>query len=504
MPEPRAVTGAVADAGPVRDFCDKHWDTDVLPLIHEHIRVPAVSPAYDPDWEAHGHLDRAVDAAAAWLRDVPLPGLRVEVLRAPGRTPLIFFEVPGEGARSDETALFYGHLDKQPEGDGWTEGRTAWEPAFDGTRLYGRGGADDGYALPASVTAVRALAEQGAARPRCVGVLEAGEESGSPDLDHWFAQLAPRIGEVGLVVCLDSGAGDYERLWLVTSLRGACGGTLDVRVLGDGAHSGDAGGVVPSSFRVLRQLLDRLEDGATGTLRPSALHCEVPDGRRAQTREAAALLGDQLWGRFDWSGDASPVSLDPAELLLNRAWRPSLEVTGADGLPPVATAGNVLRPHTRLKLSLRLPPTVDSAAAVAEVGRLLEADPPYGASVRFTPDQVLADGWHAPAELPWLSEALSAASRACFDGADVARIGQGGTIPLMGRLTRQFPEAQFLACGVLGPGANAHGPNESLHLPYARRLTASLSLALNAYALRDETAPSSPSGVQGAGPAGAR
>ncbi|MEV5606218.1 M20/M25/M40 family metallo-hydrolase [Streptomyces sp. NPDC052299] len=476
------------DPAPVREFCDAQWETEILPLVRDHIRVPAVSPAYDPEWEARGHLDRAVDAAAAWLRAVPLPGLRTEVLRAPGRTPLIFFEVPGAGTRSDETVLFYGHLDKQPEGEGWTGGRTAWEPSFDGTRLYGRGGADDGYALPASVTAIRALAEQDAARPRCVGVFEAGEESGSPDLDHWFGELADRIGEVGLVVCLDSGAGDYERLWLVTSLRGACGGTLDVRVLGDGAHSGDAGGVVPSSFRVLRQLLDRVEDGATGTLRPAVLHGEVPPERREQTRAAAALLGDGVRERFDWYGDTSAVADDPGELLLNRAWRPSLEVTGADGLPPVASAGNVLRPHTRVKLALRLPPTVDGAAAVAELGRLLEADPPYGATVRFTPDRVLADGWHAPAEEPWLSAALSGASRACFDGADVARIGQGGTIPLMGKLSRQFPGAQFLACGVLGPGANAHGPNESLHVPYARRLTASLSLTLNAFAVRERCA----------------
>ncbi|MFB7166091.1 M20/M25/M40 family metallo-hydrolase [Streptomyces sp. NPDC056242] len=487
MPE-QPIPAVAADPARVRDFCDNQWDDELLPLIKEHIRVPAVSPAYDPGWEARGLLDKVAQTSAAWLRTVPLPGLRVEVLRAPGRTPLVYFEIPGHGARADETVLFYGHLDKQPEGDGWDAGRSAWQPVFDGTRLFGRGGADDGYALPAAVTAVRALAEQGAAHPRCVGVFEAGEESGSPDLDHWFGELASRIGEVGLVVCLDSGAGDYERLWLVTSLRGHCGGTLDVRVLGDGAHSGDAGGVVPSSFRVLRRLLDRLEDSATGWIRPESLHCEVPDERRAQVGEAAALLADQVWRRFDWYEDedghrTGPVTDDPAELLLARAWRPSLAVTGADGLPSVASAGNVLRPHTRIKLSLRLPPLVDSADAVAEVARLLEADPPHGAVVRFTPDRVLADGWHAPAERPWLREALSAASRACFDGADVARIGQGGTIPLMGKLTGRFPEAQFLACGVLGPGANAHGPNESLHVPYARRLTACLALTLNAYAL---------------------
>lgn len=475
-----------ADAALVQDFCDAHWDAEILPFLAEHIGIPAVSPAYDPDWETQGHLDRAVDTAASWLRNTPLPGLRVEVLRTPGRTPLIFFEAPGEGTHADETVLFYGHLDKQPEGGGWTEGRTAWEPAFDGTRLYGRGGADDGYALPAAVTALRALADQGAARPRCIGVFEAGEESGSPDLQHWLTQLAPSVGEVDLVVCLDSGAGDYERLWLVTSLRGACGGTLDVRVLGDGAHSGDAGGVVPSSFRVLRSLLDRLEDSETGSLRPHVLHCPVPEERRAQARETAALLGGHVWGRFDWHENTAPVTGDAEQLLLNRSWRPTLEITGADGLPPVVSAGNVLRPGTRVKLALRLPPTADSTAAVKEVGRILEADPPYGASVRFTPDRVLADGWQAPPEQPWLSAALSAASRACFEGADVARIGQGGTIPLMGKLTRQFPQAQFLACGVLGPGANAHGPNESLHVPYARRLTAALSLTLNAFALQQE------------------
>lgn len=484
----RERDGQRAGAARVRDFCDARWDGEVLDLIRAHIRVPALSPAYDPDWEANGHLGRTADAAAAWLRTVALPGLRVEVLRAPGRTPLVFFEVPGDGSRAEETVLFYGHLDKQPEGDGWAEGLSAWEPVHDGTRLYGRGGADDGYALPAAVTAVRALDEQQAARPRCVGVFEAGEESGSPDLDHWFAALGPRLGGIGLVVCLDSGAGDYERLWLVTSLRGHCGGTLDVRVLGEGAHSGDAGGVVPESFRVLRHLLDRLEDSGTGEIRPEALRCAVPPEREEQARVAAGLLGDQVWRRFGWhEGEdghrTGPVTRDPEELLLARAWRPSLAVTGADGLPPVAVAGNVLRPHTRVKLSLRLPPAVDSATAVAEVGRLLEADPPHGARVRFTPDRVLADGWHAPPERPWLRDALTAASRACFDGADVARIGQGGTIPLMGKLTRQFPDAQFLACGVLGPGANAHGPNESLHVPYAKALTACLALTLNAFAL---------------------
>lgn len=484
MPEGAAT---VLDAGRVQDFCNRRWDEQLLPLLQAYIRVPAKSPAFDPDWESRGLLDRVVDDAAAWARRQPLPGLQVEVLRAPGRTPLIYFELPARGCDADDAVFFYGHLDKQPEFEGWRAGLGPWEPVYDGTRLYGRGGADDGYAIYAAITALQALHEQGCARPRCVGVIETCEESGSHDLPHYLEGLKPRIGQVGLVVCLDSGAGDYERLWLVSSLRGYCGGTLEVQVLEEGAHSGDAGGIVPSSFRVLRNVLDRLEDSATGRLLPPALHCDVPADRLAQTREAARILGEQAWKRFRWHcGEDGqpmlPVTTDPEQALLNRAWRPSLAVIGAEGLPPRQTAGNVVRPRTAFRLSLRLPPLVDSAKALADVQRVLEDAPPYRAGVRFVPDRGHATGWNAPTFAPWLEEALHAASRACFDGHGFASIGQGGTIPLMGLLGSAYPDAQFMACGVLGPHANAHGPNEFLHVPYARRLTACLAMTVSAHA----------------------
>ncbi|MDM0046187.1 M20/M25/M40 family metallo-hydrolase [Variovorax dokdonensis] len=482
MPE----LGTIAlDLARAQDFCNRQWDDELIGLLSDYIRVPAKSPAFDPDWETRGLLDQVVNEAAAWARRQPLPGLRVEVLRTPGRTPLIYFELPARGCDTDEAVFFYGHLDKQPEFEGWRPGLGPWEPVYDGTRLYGRGGADDGYAIYAAITALQALHDQGATHPRCVGVIETCEESGSYDLPHYLEVLQPRIGKVGLVVCLDSGAGDYERLWLVSSLRGYCGGTLEVQVLDEGAHSGDAGGIVPSSFRVLRGMLDRLEDSATGRLLPATLHCEVPADRLAQTREAARILGEQAWKRFRWhcgedGQPALPVTTDPEQALLNRAWRPSLAVIGAEGLPALQGAGNVLRPRTAFRLSLRLPPLVDSASALAEVKRVLEDSPPYRAGVRFVPDRGHAKGWNAPAYAPWLEETLDLASRACFDGRGFASIGQGGTIPLMGLLGSTYPAAQFMACGVLGPNANAHGPNEFLHVPYAKRLTACLAMTLSA------------------------
>ncbi len=459
------------------------WDAEILPALHTYIGLPALSPLFDPDWKAHGHLDRAVTLIETWCRSRPVPGLEVEVIVHGDRTPVIWMEIPARGgASNDDTVLLYGHLDKQPEMVGWREGLGPWQPVREGDRLYGRGGADDGYAAFASLTALEILAAEGLPHARCVVLIEACEESGSPDLPHYVEQLASRIGDPSLVICLDSGCGDYERLWGTTSLRGMVTGDLHVDVLREGVHSGDASGVVPSSFRVLRQLLARLEDAETGEILPEALQAPIPPDRVAQARAIATVLGDAVHQKFPFAGETGPVSSDIAELVLNRTWRAALSVTGIGGVPSLADAGNVLRPGTTAKLSLRLPPTVDGAEATARVQALLETDPPYGASVRFEPEAP-ATGWNAPPFEPWLDQALHRASRACF-GPDAAFMGEGGSIPFMGMLGERFPEAQFVITGVLGPGSNAHGPNEFLHVPTGVRLTAAVAQVLAEHADR--------------------
>jgi acetylornithine deacetylase/succinyl-diaminopimelate desuccinylase-like protein len=375
----------------------------------------------------------------------------------------------------------YGHLDKQPEFTGWRSDLGPWTPKIVDGKLYGRGGADDGYAVYASIAAIQALKAQGVAHPRIVGLIETCEESGSGDLLPYVDALRPRLGDVGLVICLDSGAGNYDQLWLTTSLRGMASGVLKVEVLTEGIHSGDASGLVPSSFRIMRQVLDRLEDSATGRLLPASFHCEVPAERLAQAQATAAILGDELFKRFPWAhhdcGGASlhtlPTTTDPVQALLNRTWRPTLSVTGADGFPELRNAGNVLRPYTAFKLSLRLPPLVDAPQAVQQLKALLEDNAPYQAKVTFEGEGA-ASGWNAPSTAPWFEAALQDASQAHF-GAGCGTIGQGGTIPLMNMLSQGFPRAQMMVCGVLGPKSNAHGPNEFLHLDYAQRLTASVA-----------------------------
>ena len=481
IPDAATATATALQPASALERISQVWDERILPPLTDYIRIPAKSPLFAPDWAQQGLLDTVVRNAADWVEAQKLAGLTVEVIRLPGRTPVLFFEVAATQPQSSQTVLMYGHLDKQPEFAGWRSDLGPWTPQLEDGKLYGRGGADDGYAVYASIAAVQELQHQGVPHPRIVGLIETSEESGSRDLLPYIDALKARLGDVALVVCLDSGAGNYDQLWLTTSLRGMASGTLKVEILTEGIHSGDASGLVPSSFRIMRQVLDRLEDSATGRLLPARFHCQVPPERLAQARATAAILGEELFQRFPWAhydcGGATtfalPTTHDPVQALLKRTWEPTLSVTGAEGLPALQDAGNVLRPYTAFKLSLRLPPLVDAASCVQEMKALLEDNAPYQAKVTWEGASA-ADGWNAPDTAPWLEGALNAASLAHF-GAPCGYIGQGGTIPLMGLLSQGFPKAQMMVCGVLGPKSNAHGPNEFLHVPYAKKLTAAVA-----------------------------
>ena len=449
------------------------FSASIVPRLCDYIRIPNKSPDFDPDWKAHGHMDRAAELMAAWCREQKIQGLKVEILRVGDRTPLLFCEIPGSGRG---TALLYGHMDKQPEFTGWAEGLSPWEPVLRDGKLYGRGGADDGYAVFSSLTAIRLLQEQNIPHARCVVLIEACEESGSYDLPYHVESLAARIGTPSLVVCLDAECGNYDQLWCTTSLRGNLVGTLSIEVLTEGVHSGAGTGVAPSVFRIARTLLARVENDVTGDLLLDELHVEIPSARQSQARAAAAVLGDQLVGKIPFAPGVRPLTDAPYELILNTTWRPSLTITGAGGLPALQNAGNVLLPRLDLKLSLRLPPTGDAAMAAVAVKKLLEANPPYGARVTFDVGSSLA-GWNAPALAPWLEKSMREASSAAF-GRDSMYLGTGGSIPFIGMLGELFPATQFLVTGVLGPHANAHGPNEFLHLAYAEKLTVCVAKVL--------------------------
>jgi acetylornithine deacetylase/succinyl-diaminopimelate desuccinylase-like protein len=490
MTDGRTANAPRLDVEATRRFAEDAWDRSILPELEEYIRIPALSPHFDEGWAEHGHLDKAVEHIRSWCARQPVQGLSVEVVRLDGRTPVLWMEVPafaGPGASAgapggDRTVLLYGHLDKQPEMEGWDPDKAPFKPVRVGDKLYGRGGADDGYAAYASLTAIAALQAQGIPHARCVILIEACEESGSFDLPAYVAHLRPNLGTPDLVVCLDSGCGNYDQLWCTTSLRGLVTGFLRVDVLeapGDdgavgGVHSGDAGGVVPSSFRILRKLLDRIEDPETGLLTLPQLNATIPEARKAQAERAADTLGDGVWRKYPFLDGVRPQAVG-ADAVLARTWRPALEVVGMGQMPGLS-AGNVLRSTTTAKLSMRLPPTVDGETAAQAVKAALEADPPHRARVRFEIES-FATGWDAPPVAEWVETSLGRASEAFF-GPPAAFMGEGGSIPFMGMLGAEFPGAQFVITGLLGPGSNAHGPNEFLHVPTGKRLTMAMAQVL--------------------------
>ena len=463
------------------------WDQEIVPQLTDYIRIPeqvaACSTRTGPStatWTSAVRADGILGQGAA--DQAGHDGWRS--CACAGRTPLIYHRrYPATDASVDGyTVLLYGHLDKQPEMTGWAAQATAR-----GSRCYEK-------ATNCMVAAVPTMAMRSSARVvgdrwRCRRrtfrtraascMIEACEESGSYDLPAYLAALLPRMGNVDFVIGLDSGCGDYERLWATTSLRGLVGGTLTVEVLTEGVHSGDASGIVPSSFRIARKLLDRLEDATTGRVLPAAFHAPIPPERVEQAGRAAQILGATVIDKYPFKDATQPMVVDRAEALLNRTWRPALSVTGADGMPPIANAGNVLRPQTSLKLSLRLPPTIDGEEASRTLKQLLEAEPPYGARVHLDHENG-ATGWNAPPTAVWLTQAIDEASVRFYDK-PAAAMGEGGTIPFMAMLGKHFPDAQFLITGVLGPHANAHGPNEFLHVPYAKKLTACVAHVLAAH-----------------------
>jgi acetylornithine deacetylase/succinyl-diaminopimelate desuccinylase-like protein len=461
------------DAAAIRNYVEPLWDDSIIPELIEYVRIPNKSPAFDKEWREHGYMDQVVARFETWARAQNLSDAKIEILTADKRTPLIFIDVPGQSdsaqARpAEDCVLLYGHLDKQPEMTGWAEGRGAWEPKIEGDHLYGRGAADDGYSMFACLSAIGAVQTASIPHARCVVIIEACEESGSFDLPKHIEALGDRLGNPSLVIGLDSGCGNYEQLWCTTSLRGLAGGTLRVEVLTEGIHSG-ASGIVPDSFRIARQLLNRIEDEKTGRVLVPEFHVPIPESRIKEAQTAAAILGDSMRDEFPFVEGARPASDDLAELVLNRDWRPALSIIGQDGIPQIGNAANVLRPMTALRLSLRIPPGCDPKRANQSMKEILEKDPPYGAKVTYKSDWG-ASGWNAPELAPWLGRSLEAASARWF-GKPAAYIGLGGTIPFMSMLGEKFPQAQFLITGVLGPHSNAHGPNEFLHIPYAKKLT---------------------------------
>ncbi|KAL7701368.1 Succinyl-diaminopimelate desuccinylase-like protein [Lotmaria passim] len=456
------------DWAKVKQEVEQEWDKTIVPALSAYIEVPNQSPQFDPEYATNGLQEKAFKILIDWMLSQHVKGLTYEYMTSEGRTPFLLIEIAGTEPTKN-TVLMYGHMDKQPPLRPWSEGLDPHKAVVRDGKLYGRGGADDGYAVFAAVTSISALQRHGIPHGRVVITIEAAEESGSPGLDYYMERCKERIGNVDLMVCLDSGSLNYDQVWLTTSLRGVAIGELAVQTLTEGMHSGVAGGVVPDTFRITRELLDRIEDAKTGEVLVPEAHCEIP----AHAAKAAEVMATVPFKeQFAMAPGVLTEPGDNVELALRNFWKPSLTVVGAN-LPEPQVAGNVIRTHTTVKLSMRLPPLVNAETALAATKRMLEANPPYNAKVTFT-TKGAGNGCMTPELKPWMEKALREGSMEAF-GNTFAMQGMGGAIPFIGMLIEAYPEAQFMVTGVLGPHSNAHGPDEFLHIAYGKGVTYSVA-----------------------------
>lgn len=455
---------------------EEQFTKEILPNLSEFIKIDNLSPAYDKEWNTNGKLEHAAKFCLDWALKQGIKGIKGELIKDEDKTPVIFIEI--EALNSDKNILMYGHFDKQPHFTGWAEGLGPTTPVIKDGFLYGRGGADDGYAIFSCITALKAIQEQGGKHGRIVLLIEGSEESGSIHLVPYITKLKDRIGTPDLLVCLDSGCQDYDTLWITNSLRGVVILDVTVETLEEGVHSGAGSGLAPDSFTVLRNILDRIDDSKTQKV-IEEFHVEVPKNRLDEINRVAELKKEKVLEHVKLTPGVEPLTHDYTELIIRNTWAPTLVVVGASGLPAHDTAGNVLRPNTSFRLSMRLPPTYDPNVAMERLNEIVTKDPPFNAKIT-TSRKNPGPGWNNKQFSQKLHDSLNTSSQKLW-GKEYFSFGEGGSIPFIKLLADSFPECEIIVCGVLGPNSNAHSCNEALNIGYCKNITSTITHTLHDY-----------------------
>lgn len=459
----------------LKESIQEFWLKEAQPALMDFIRLPSKSTAFDPQWKENGYLKGACKLAADWIRKA-VPEAKCEILEFNGKTPCLFVEIEGH-QDNDKTIAFYGHLDKQPEATGWRDGLGPWTPVLEGEYLYGRGASDDGYSVYAMITAIKGLQRCKMPYPRIVAIFETQEESGSEDLPDYLLALKERVGSPECFIILDNQCGDYERLWLNTSLRGTITGTLTVKAMDFGIHSGTFSGLTPDPLSIAQALVARIHDPITGRILLESLHTTIPELRIQQLKEVANELGNNIWKSAPLLPGVCPKHANNHENLIHSIWEPTLTIIGIDGIPSIKDAGNVIQGEVALRLSFRTPPNIDMNQAMKDIVRCLTQDIPYGCQTVWN-DLECNPGWSAPAQKGKFERLFSEAAFDVFNKKTLAN-GQGASIGFVPKFEELFPATEIVLIGVLGPHSNAHAPDESLNIRYVQQLIQTISIVLS-------------------------
>ena len=467
----------------MEQWLKKKIKSTLIPSISEFIKIPNQSRSFDSEWATNGLQEKACKFAMDFAEKQEIQNLTMTLIEEKDKTPAILAIIdPFKNNETDitdisKTILMYGHIDKQPPLHGkWSKGLGPHTPVIKNNKLYGRGGSDDGYAWFTCILLAKTLQQNGIPHNRLVLFFETDEESGSRDLMHHLNKYKNQIGEPSLIICLDSGTTDYDHMCLTTTLRGLICFKLRVDVLTHGVHSGSASGIIPSSFRILRNVLDQFENSNTGEL-PPQFSVDIPQDKYGQ----AKLLTDLNQGNIDFKfpilEGVESMGYSGFQNYINRIWKPQLSITGIDGLPSISKAGNVLLPFTEVTCSLRLPPSKPAQQTKLDIQKFFDqVKIPHNAKLSCNILKT-GSGFECPSYSPSFLEIINKSGLETF-GNPVHFYGVGGSIPFLNDIKNVFPKSQFIITGVLGPNSNAHGPDEMLHLDYLEKLVLALAKIL--------------------------
>ena len=451
----------------------RHW---ALPWTKKFVAVPNTSKAFDPEWETNGRLETACQLCIEYAQAIQIEGIELEMHKDPGVSPLLLGRVAPSKQVGSIRIVTYGHLDKQPyHSEEWEEGLHPTTPVEKNGYLYGRGAVDDGYNFFTVLAVLKAFQELRIPHDEFLLFYECNEESGCTDIAHYLNKLKEQIGAPDVMFCLDEGSVSNQMFSLSTSLRGALNFSLKVSVLEKSMHSGVASGIVPSSFRIARELLERIESGKTGEMVPE-LQVPVPEQKLKEASANAKLNGSGIHTSLCMCKGVQPVTLNLEELYLNNVWKAQMEVIGQGGIPSLAQAGNVLRDHTELLVSLRTPPTLSCTAAFDTIKNILTSQVPYNAKVEVEMES-FGDGWFSGHLSAALISTVDKHSMEVF-GNPALLYGSGCTIPFIHLIQQQLPKTLLLVTGADLPDSGIHGPNERLDIEFLVRFAKTFACIL--------------------------
>ena len=466
----------------LKKYVDKQFTLNILPNLMNFIRIPNLSPLFDPNWKTNGYLFKAANLIVSYAKSLNIKNAEINLLQDSGHTPMVFIEIPASRKNDNRTVIFYGHYDKQPYGTGWDKDKSPTNPVIVDGRLYGRGSADDGYASFSILTAIKTCQEFNCLMPRICCLFEGAEESTDADLKYYFDKLIPILGDnVVAFIPLDSGCPDYDRLWMANSLRGIVDIDVNIQTLDQESHYGpEASGIIAENLFLMRKIYDGLVDSTNGEFKLEEFKIaedKIPAIVMEQMQKEIEIVGDNFIKNIPLYEGVSPLKTDVKELMINNRWKPSCFILGIDNCPKTEDRGFGVSSGINVRMSIRIPPTVDKNKAIEALKKALSDNIYFGAQVKlgyldYGEGVLLANMSNK------VKNILNKASLEFF-GNESVFTGVGGSIPFIGYFQSKYPNTDIICTGIVGSDSHEHGPNENLNIEACKKMVCVLCYFLS-------------------------